>query len=115
MVGGKLSKKEEEEKAQYVQEQVRKIRLPRREDLEMFGLVMQLHGNTQIKVLCEDGVERNCRIPGKMVKRTWIKERDVVIVRLWDFQPIKADIVWRFIGVQTEHLKKRGLLTKLPV
>ena len=110
-----MSKKEEEQKAQYEQEQVRKIRLPRREEREMFGVVTQLHGSSQVKVLCEDGIERNCRIPGKMRKRTWLKNRDTVIVKLWEIQPSKADITWRFIGVQTEHLKRRGLLTKLPV
>ena len=110
-----MGKKEEEQKAQMQEEQMRKLRLPRRDNLEMFGLVIQLHGASQIKVLCEDGTERNCRIPGKMKKRTWVKLRDVVIIRLWDFQPSKADIVWRFLGVQSEHLKRRGLLTKLPV
>ncbi len=110
-----MGKKEDEQKAIQQEEQLRKLRLPHRDELEMFGLVMQLHGASQIKVLCEDGIERNCRIPGKMKKKTWVKDHDIVIIRLWDFQPIKADIVWRFFGVQAEHLKRRGLLTKLPV
>ena len=94
---------------------VRKIRMPNRKELEMFGIVTQLHGGSQIKVICEDGIERNCRIPGKMKKKAWMRERDIVIIRLWDFQPSKADIVWRFIGFQTEHLKRKGFLDKLPI
>jgi len=109
-----LGKKEDELQKQR-EEQLRKIRTPRRNDLEMFGVVIQLHGAGQVSVMCEDGVQRNCRIPGKMKKRTWMRERDVVIVKLWDFQPIKADVVWRYIGVQTEHLKRKGFLDKLPV
>ncbi len=97
------------------QEEFVKLRLPRRNELEMFGIVMQLMGASQVKILCEDGVERICRITGKMRKRTWMRERDLVIIRLWDFQPSKADVVWRFIGVQTEHLKKKGFLKNMPV
>lgn len=96
-------------------EDMRRIKMPRRDELEMFGVVLQIMGGDQVKVLCEDGKERSCRIPGKMRKRAWMRERDIVIVRLWDFQPIKADVVLRYIGFQVEHLKRKGLLEKLPV
>jgi translation initiation factor 1A len=107
--------KKEEEAAQAQEEQLKRIRLPHRNELEMFGIVSQLVGGRQVMVLCEDGKERNCRIPGKMAKRVWMRMNDVVIVKLWDFQPEKADVVWRYMGVQTEHLKKKGYLSKLPV
>ncbi len=110
-----MGRREDEQTAKLQEEQLRKIRLPRREEHEMFGIVMQLHGGSQIKVFCEDGIERNCRIPGKMKKKTWMRERDIVVIKLWDFQPSKADIVWRYLGMQTEHLKRKGFLSKLPV
>jgi len=72
-------------------------------------------GADRIKVLCADGKERNARIPGKMKKRVWIREGDVLIVRLWDFQPANADVVWRYMPPQTERLKRMGLLKALPV
>lgn len=97
------------------QEAIRRAKLPNKSNLEMFGLVVQLHGTNQIRVLGEDGTERVCRIPGKLKKRVWIREGDVVIIKLWDFQPIKADIVWRYLGYQVEHLKRKGFLTKLPL
>ena len=93
----------------------RKLMLPKRDKLEMFGIVMQLHGSNQVKILCEDGKERVCRIPGRMKKKTWLRERDVVIIRLWDFQQSKADVVWRYLGAQVEHLKRRGFLKSMPV
>ncbi|MFH1255744.1 MAG: translation initiation factor eIF-1A [Candidatus Diapherotrites archaeon] len=108
-----MSRREEEEAEQKRLQEIRYIKLPKRENLEMFGTVTQLHGTNQIRVMCEDKQERMCRIPGKMKKRVWIRENDVVIVRLWDFQPIKADIVWRFTGIQSEHLRKKGYLDKL--
>ncbi|MBI4210944.1 MAG: translation initiation factor eIF-1A [Candidatus Diapherotrites archaeon] len=110
-----MGKKDEEEALRLQEEQLRKMRLPRRDTLEMFGVVMQLHGSDQVRVLCEDGKERVCRIPGKMRKKTWLRERDIVIIKLWDFQPTKADITWRYIGMQVEHLKRKGYLSKLPV
>jgi len=92
---------------------VRKQRTPMKEQLEMFGKVVQLMGVNNIQIMCEDGVERICRIPGKMFKHIWLKPNDVVIVKLWDFQPSKGDVVWRYIGFQTSQLERRGLLNEL--
>ncbi len=97
------------------QEQFAKMRMPNRNGREMFALAIQLMGATQIKALCEDGKERMCRIPGKLRKRVWIKQNDVLIIRLWEWQLDRADIVWRFWGTQVEHLKRRGLMKNLPV
>lgn len=109
-----MSKREEEEKAE-IEEQIRRIRMPKRKELEMFGIVTQLLGSNNIRIMCEDTQERVCRIPGKMKKRVWMRLNDIVIVKLWDFQPSKADVVWRFMGVQREHLKNKGYLDKLPI
>ena len=97
------------------EESVGRMRTPHRDELEQFGVVIQLMGANQIMVLCEDGKERNIRIPGKLKKRVWVRENDIVIVKLWDFQPSKGDLVWRYMGNQVEWLKRRGLLKKLPV
>jgi len=51
------------------------------DDYELFGLVIQLMGANQIMVLCEDGKERNVRIPGKLKKKVWVRENDIVIVK----------------------------------
>ena len=92
-----------------------KLRLPKEKELEMFGVVQQRMGGDQIKVSCDDGIERSVRIPGKLKKKVWVKNGDVVIIRLWEFQRIKADLVWRYLGFQVERLKKKGLLEKLPI
>jgi len=96
-----------------VEPQVRRLRTPNRNELEMYGKVVQLMGVNNIKILCEDGVERNCRIPGKMFKHIWIKPNDIVIVKLWDFQPSKGDVIWRYLGFQVTQLEKQNELTKL--
>ena len=105
-MGGKKKSSEEEEG---------RLRLPREKEGEMFALATQRMGGDQIRALGADGKERSCRIPGKLKKRVWIREGDVIIIKLWDFQPNKADIVWRYLPLQTARLKKMGLLKDLPV
>lgn len=92
---------------------LRKIRTPFRKELEMYGKVIQLMGSNQVKIACEDSQDRICRIPGKLFKHVWLKANDIVIVKLWDFQPSKADVIWRYQGFQKNALEKRGELTKL--
>lgn len=96
-------------------ESIGRIRFPKKEEHEIFGLVTQLMGANQLLVMCQDGVERKCRIPGKLKKRVWVRVNDVVIVMIWDFQPSKGDVVWRFLGNQTEWLRKKGMLEGLPI
>ncbi len=90
-----------------------RLRTPNKNDLEMFGVVTQLVGVNNISIMCEDGKDRICRIPGKMFKHIWIKQGDLVIVKLWDFQPTKGDVVWRYLGFQVSALERRGLLTEM--
>ena len=97
------------------QEEIVRVRLPKTSEYELFGVVTQLMGATQVKVFCEDGKERNCRIPGKMKKRVWMRQKDIVIVKIWDFQPSKGDVVWRYLGNQVEWLKRQGKLQNLPI
>ncbi|HNV01243.1 MAG TPA: translation initiation factor eIF-1A [archaeon] len=92
-----------------------RVRVPNEKELEQFAIVLQLMGSNQVKALCEDGEERQFRIPGKLMKKVWLRENDLIIVKLWDFQPSKGDVVWRFLGHQTEYLKRNGYLQKLPI
>ena len=92
-----------------------RVRLLNVEEGEQFALVTQLMGTNQIRGICQDGQERQFRIPGKLLKKVWIRENDVVIIRVWDFQPSKADVVWRFMGNQIEWLKRNGKLKGLPI
>ena len=92
-----------------------KLRFPKKDEFEIFGVVTQLMGANQLKVMCQDKVERGCRIPGKLKKRVWIRENDLVIVKIWDFQPSKGDVVWRFFGNQVEWFRKKGALDGLPI
>lgn len=96
-------------------ESIGKLRFPKKEEFEIFGVVTALMGANQLIVMCQDKVERQCRIPGKLKKRVWVREGDLVIVMIWDFQPSKGDVKWRFFGNQVEWFKRKGMLEGLPI
>jgi translation initiation factor 1A len=79
---------------------------------EVLGVVTKLLGFDRIMVKCQDGAERLCRIRGKMKRRVWIREGDIVIVSPWEFQTDKrGDVVWRYTHAQAENLRRKGILT----
>lgn len=79
---------------------------------DILGIAVKLLGFDRVMVKCQDGNERLCRIRGKMKRRVWIREGDIVLVSPWDFQRDKrGDIIWRYTRAQAEMLRKRGTLT----
>ena len=79
---------------------------------DVLGIAIQMLGNDRIKVRCQDGYTRLCRIRGKMKRRFWIRQGDTVLVSPWDFQSNKrGDIYWRYKRNQAEWLRSKGYLT----
>ncbi len=79
---------------------------------DVLGVAVKLLGFDRIMVRCQDGHERLCRIRGKIKRRVWIREGDIVLVSPWDFQSdSKGDIIWRYTRSQAEQLRKNGYLT----
>ncbi len=79
---------------------------------DVLGVAIKLLGFDRVLVKCQDGHERLCRIRGKMKRRVWIREGDVVLVSPWDFQSDKrGDLIWRYTKAQAETLRKKGYLT----
>ena len=94
------------------EEDVSRIRMPNIKEGEIFGIADQLLGASKIRVMCEDGVSRMGRIPGKIKKRMWIREGDLLIISIWDFQPEKCDIKFRYTRTQAVNLSKRRRIPK---
>jgi translation initiation factor 1A len=78
---------------------------------EILGRVLKISGGNQVIVNCVDGVTRLCRIRGKMKRRMWIRERDIVLVSPWDFDNKRADIIWRYIKDHADWLENNGYMT----
>lgn len=92
------------------EEELSEMVLPTENDV--LGVAVKLLGFDRVLVKCQDGHERLCRIRGKMKRRVWIREGDVVLVSPWDFQSdARGDVVWRYTHAQAELLRKKGYLT----
>jgi len=87
-----------------------RVILPDKRKGEMFGIADQIVGGSRIMVVCADGRTRLARIPGKMKRRMWIREGDLVIVSVWEFQDDKADVKYRYTKTQASNLSRRGLV-----
>jgi len=78
---------------------------------DVLGIAVQMMGFDRILVNCQDGKERLCRIRGKLKRRVWIRQGDIVLVSPWDFQTdTRGDVIWRYKRNQAEWLRKNGYL-----
>ncbi|MFW3147203.1 MAG: translation initiation factor eIF-1A [Thermoplasmatota archaeon] len=89
-----------------------RVKLPNRKKNEIFGVVDQALGGGHLKILCQDGKMRLGRIRGKLKKRMWMREGDLVIVAPWDFQNDKCDVLYRYTRIQAQNLLRRGVVPK---
>ena len=90
-----------------------RVRLPYKPKGEMFGVAESFQGGSRLQVICEDGVRRMGRIPGKLRRRMWVRENDLLIVVPWSFQDSKADVKFRYTPTQTANLKRRGKIPEI--
>ena len=91
------------------QQEFFRIRKPRQG--EVLGIIEALMGANKLKVRCQDDKIRLCRIPGKLRKRVWMRERDVVLIKPWDIQGDKnADILVRYSSTDASLLRRKGFL-----
>ena len=87
-----------------------RLPLPNRKKNEMFAIADQLMGGSRINVICGDGKSRMARIPGRMKRRQRVRAGDLVIIRPWEIQDDKADIVFRYRRTQANVLSRRKLI-----
>ena len=92
-----------------------KIRVPTPNERinEMFAIADQILGGRKVRVVCADGESRLARIPGKMRRRQWVREGDLIIVQPWDFQDAKADVKRRYTKTQSLYLSRKGVLPEI--
>ena len=112
--GGRSSQEEEEvdvEEGGGSGEYVR-VRLPNKRKNEQFGIVDQAMGGGHLKIFCQDGKMRMGRIKGKLKKRMWMREGDLVVLIPWEFQDEKADVTYRYTRIQAQNLARRGVIPK---
>merc|ERR1719499_1654072 len=58
--------------------------------------------------MCFDGVKRLCHIRGKLRKKVWINQSDIVLIGLRDYQDAKADVILKYSADEARNLKSYG-------
>ena len=105
-------KKEEQERQQQIEEEIRRVRLPRGN--EILGILDQRLGASRMRVRCLDGRTRICRIPGRLKRRIWVQEGDTLLVEPWELGgDEKGDIIFKYKQTQVSWLQRNGYLKQL--
>ncbi|ELU14599.1 hypothetical protein CAPTEDRAFT_211034 [Capitella teleta] len=67
-------------------------------------------GNGRLEALCFDGTKRLCHIRGKLRKKVWINQSDIILIGLRDYQDAKADVILKYTPDEARNLKSYGEL-----
>ncbi len=93
-------------------QEISRIKLPR--GSQTLGILEQRLGASRVRVRCLDGKTRICRIPGRLKRRLWVRENDILIVEPWEFSGEgKGDILYKYTPTQVVFLKSKGYLKKI--
>jgi translation initiation factor 1A len=77
-----------------------------KEDGQEYAQVVKMLGNGRCECFCFDGTSRLGHIRGKMRKRVWINQGDIILVGLRDFQDGKCDVIQKYTPDEARELKK---------
>ena len=91
--------------------QVLRVKLPK--EGEVIGVLEQRLGASRLLIKCLDGKSRNCRVPGRLRRRLWLREGDIVIVKPWEFDDSKGDVLFKYNPTAVEWLKNKGYLKQI--
>ena len=95
-----------------IQEEIRRVRLPKGN--QTIGVLDQRLGASRVRVRCLDGKTRICRIPGRLKRKLWVRENDIVLVEPWELGGNeKGDIIFKYRKSQIDWLKNKGYLKGL--
>ena len=84
-----------------------------REDGQEYAQVTKMLGNGRLEAVCFDGVKRLCHIRGKLRKKVWINQSDIILVGLRDYQDAKADVILKYSADEARNLKSYGELPEM--
>ena len=72
-----------------------------KEEGQSYAQVTRILGNGHLEAFCFDitgGKKRLCHIRGKLRKKQWINQGDVILLGLRDYQDDKADVIMKYLG-----------------
>eukprot|EP00731_Ephydatia_muelleri_P032243 Em0023g750a len=81
-----------------------------KEEGQEYAQVIRMLGNGRVEAYCFDGINRLCHIRGKLRKKVWINQGDIILIGLRDYQDTKADVIIRYTPDEARNLKTYGEL-----
>lgn len=104
---------ENEEDNEEENPEVQKVgRVPLPKKGEVIGIIESRLGGNKMMVSCMDGKSRNCRVPGRLRRKLWLRPNDVVIIAPWELDNAKGDVLLKYKPNQIQWLRKNGHLEK---
>ncbi|MBI4146910.1 translation initiation factor eIF-1A [Candidatus Woesearchaeota archaeon] len=105
-----MSKREDVAAQQQQQEEeIRRTPIPRGK--QVLGICEQRVGGSRMKVRCMDGKNRICRIPGRLKRKLWVRDGDILLIEPWELGgDEKGDVIFKYRPIQIELLRRKGLL-----
>ena len=77
---------------------------------EEYAQVVKMLGNGRLEALCFDGEKRLAHIRGKLRKKVWINQGDIILLSLRDYQDEKGDVILKYSADEARSLKAYGEL-----
>jgi translation initiation factor 1A len=75
-----------------------------------YAQVLKMLGNGRLEALCFDGSKRLAHIRGKLRKKVWINQGDIILLSLRDYQDEKGDVILKYSADEARSLKAYGEL-----
>jgi len=81
-----------------------------KQDGQEYAQVTRMLGNGRLDAQCFDGKTRLCHIRGKMRKKVWVNQGDIILIGKREFQDDKADVIMKYSSEEARRLKTLGHL-----
>ncbi|GAO51463.1 hypothetical protein G7K_5563-t1 [Saitoella complicata NRRL Y-17804] len=81
-----------------------------KEDGQEYAQVTKMLGNGRLEAMCFDGERRLAHIRGKLRKKVWINQGDIILLSLREYQDEKADVIQKYNADEARNLKAYGEL-----
>jgi len=81
-----------------------------KDESQEYAQVVKMLGNGRLEAMCFDGEKRLAHIRGKLRKKVWINNGDIILLSLREFEDGKADVIQKYTPDEARSLKQYGEL-----
>ena len=78
------------------------------EQFQEYAQAQKVLGSARFEVYCFDGKTRLATVRGNMRKKQWVKQGDVILVSLREYEDAKCDIIYLYKPKEVKNLKIYG-------